>query len=177
MSFTTTKRSRFAATSSPASPASSSSTFCTSVAATLGVDLRFQTNISELNELADCDLLVGADGVNSLVRRTYRRVLSTVARYAPEQIHLVRDAAIVPRADAHLPRIRSWPLHRACLQIQFDDEHLHHRNAARRRGRAQALSKSPMKRLALIWLRFSKTICKDNRCFQTTSSAGSTSCW
>jgi len=37
----------------------------------LGVDLRFHTNISELNELADCDLLVGADGVHSLVRQTY----------------------------------------------------------------------------------------------------------
>jgi anthraniloyl-CoA monooxygenase len=37
----------------------------------LGVDLRFHTNVTEVGELADCDLLVGADGVNSLVRRTY----------------------------------------------------------------------------------------------------------
>ena len=37
----------------------------------LGVDLRFHTNVSELNELADCDLLVGADGINSFVRRSY----------------------------------------------------------------------------------------------------------
>lgn len=37
----------------------------------LGVDLRFHTNISDLDELANCDLLVGADGVNSLVRRIY----------------------------------------------------------------------------------------------------------
>jgi len=38
----------------------------------LGVDLRFHTNITDVPALAaDCDLLVGADGANSLVRRTY----------------------------------------------------------------------------------------------------------
>lgn len=37
----------------------------------LGVDLRFHTNIDDVNSLEDYDLLVGADGANSLVRRTY----------------------------------------------------------------------------------------------------------
>jgi anthraniloyl-CoA monooxygenase len=37
----------------------------------LGVDLRFQTNVEDTMALTDCDLLVGADGANSLVRRTY----------------------------------------------------------------------------------------------------------
>ncbi|MBI4787470.1 MAG: TIGR03618 family F420-dependent PPOX class oxidoreductase [Chloroflexi bacterium] len=40
----------------------------------LGVELRFHTNItdeSQLEELAQADLLVGADGANSFVRRTY----------------------------------------------------------------------------------------------------------
>jgi anthraniloyl-CoA monooxygenase len=40
----------------------------------LGVDLRFHTNVptpEALAEWADCDLLVGADGANSLVRRAY----------------------------------------------------------------------------------------------------------
>lgn len=37
----------------------------------LGVDIRFRTTINELSELESCDLLVGADGANSLVRRTY----------------------------------------------------------------------------------------------------------
>jgi len=40
----------------------------------LGVDLRFHTNVAtpdRIAELADCDLLVGSDGASSLVRQTY----------------------------------------------------------------------------------------------------------
>jgi anthraniloyl-CoA monooxygenase len=37
----------------------------------LGVNLRFRTAVSDPEALAGCDLLVGADGVNSLVRQRY----------------------------------------------------------------------------------------------------------
>jgi anthraniloyl-CoA monooxygenase len=37
----------------------------------LGVDLRFDTNVTDLNELPPYDLLVGADGANSFVRGTF----------------------------------------------------------------------------------------------------------
>ncbi len=39
--------------------------------AELGVDLRFRANVAEVEALRDCDLLVGADGVNSEVRQRY----------------------------------------------------------------------------------------------------------
>lgn len=39
--------------------------------AELGVHLHFDTNIGDPKSLSDCDLLVGADGVNSAVRRAY----------------------------------------------------------------------------------------------------------
>jgi anthraniloyl-CoA monooxygenase len=38
----------------------------------LGVDLRFHTNIADVSYLQRWDLLVGADGANSLVRRSYQ---------------------------------------------------------------------------------------------------------
>ena len=37
----------------------------------LGVDLRFHAPIGAVSEVGECDLLVGADGANSLVRRAY----------------------------------------------------------------------------------------------------------
>jgi 2-polyprenyl-6-methoxyphenol hydroxylase and related FAD-dependent oxidoreductases len=37
----------------------------------LGVELRFHTNITDMASINECDLLVGADGANSLVRRAY----------------------------------------------------------------------------------------------------------
>jgi hypothetical protein len=40
-------------------------------AAELGVDLQFRTNVADLAELPPSDLLVGADGARSLVRRTF----------------------------------------------------------------------------------------------------------
>src|ERR1700735_3858457 len=40
-------------------------------AADVGVDLRFQTEIDDVDAYRDCDLLVGADGANSRTRNTY----------------------------------------------------------------------------------------------------------
>ena len=40
----------------------------------VGVEMRFNANVTDVGELKDCDLLVGADGANSLVRRTFAKV-------------------------------------------------------------------------------------------------------
>jgi anthraniloyl-CoA monooxygenase len=44
-------------------------------AAELGVDLRFMTEVGDPSELPDADLVVGADGVNSLARESHRTAL------------------------------------------------------------------------------------------------------
>ena len=36
-----------------------------------GVNLQFETRLADLQDFADCDLIIGADGVNSLVRQKY----------------------------------------------------------------------------------------------------------
>ena len=41
--------------------------------AELGVDVKFNTNVTDLNELPPADLLVGADGANSFVRRSFKK--------------------------------------------------------------------------------------------------------
>ena len=38
----------------------------------LGVDLRFHTNVADVEPYRDCDLMVGSDGANSVVRQSYR---------------------------------------------------------------------------------------------------------
>src|SRR5204863_5242170 len=38
----------------------------------LGVDLQFSTRLTNLSAFDDCDLIVGADGVNSVAREVYR---------------------------------------------------------------------------------------------------------
>ncbi|MFQ5596039.1 MAG: FAD-dependent monooxygenase, partial [Anaerolineae bacterium] len=42
--------------------------------AEMSVDIRFETQVTDLSEFADFDLLIGADGINSVVRETYAHV-------------------------------------------------------------------------------------------------------
>jgi anthraniloyl-CoA monooxygenase len=44
----------------------------------LGVNIRFNANVTDLSELPACDLLVGADGANSFVRRVFNDAFQPV---------------------------------------------------------------------------------------------------
>ena len=61
--------------SSPGSRANSCSASCRIAAASWACDLEFEREIGDLADLGDYDLLIGADGVNGLTRRTYEQAL------------------------------------------------------------------------------------------------------
>jgi anthraniloyl-CoA monooxygenase len=79
----------------------------------LGVELRFET---EASEIPDADLVVGADGVNGLVRRTYaqdfgERVTPQGCKYVWFGTDLVLDAFtfIFKETDAGLVQVHAYP--------------------------------------------------------------------
>jgi anthraniloyl-CoA monooxygenase len=83
----------------------------------LGVDLRFHTEVTDVAELAgEADLVVAADGVNSLARHTYAAQLG--AQVAPQGCKyvwfgtdLVLDAFtfIFKQTDAGLVQVHAYP--------------------------------------------------------------------
>jgi anthraniloyl-CoA monooxygenase len=83
----------------------------------LGVDLRFEAEVTDVAELAaDVDLVVGADGVNSLVRRTHatdfgERVAPQGCKYVWFGTDLVLDAFtfIFKETDAGLVQVHAYP--------------------------------------------------------------------
>ena len=60
-----------------------------------GVSIEYQHLIDSSRKLKDCDLLVGADGANSIVRRRPRSGIPNERRMAHQPLRLVRhDAAV-----------------------------------------------------------------------------------
>ncbi len=60
-----------------------------------GVSVEYRHPIDSIEQVKDCDLLVGADGANSIVRRAPRSGVPNERRVAHQPLRLVRhDAAV-----------------------------------------------------------------------------------
>ena len=97
--------------------------------------------VTSLDEFDDADLIVGADGVNSLVRRTFadefgasRHAMAPTASPGSARTQGVRhaDADLSPHADRRFQR--------ASLPLRAGPQHLHRRGRRARPSRAPASS-------------------------------------
>ncbi len=50
-----------------------------------GVHIQFETQLTDLEHFADCNLIVGADGVNSMVRQTYSEIFQPSLEFRPNK--------------------------------------------------------------------------------------------
>ena len=118
----------------------------------LGVQMRFQREVEGLEEFADSDLIVVADGINSKHPREVQGPLPAQRRPAAQQVHLARlDQAarrlqvLLPRdAGGHHPRallpVRARPLDLGDRDRRADLAQLRLRQAGRDRDAAGASS-------------------------------------
>ena len=94
-------------------------------ARTAGVTLAFGTPIGTPADLGDCDLIVAADGVNSLLRQSSQAEFGTSHHASGRQVCLVRNLQALRNPDANLRRERTGHLQRPSLPLRAGHEHVH----------------------------------------------------
>ena len=112
-----------------------------------GVTLAFGSPVGSPDDLGDCDLIVAADGVNSLLRRAIAAEFGTSSHASGRQVRLVRHDQALRHADANLRRERARHLQRPSLPLRAGHEHLHRRvrpgNLGPRRPRPRHRRREP----------------------------------
>ena len=114
----------------------------------LGVQMRFQREVEGLEEFADSDLIVVADGINSRIREKYKEHFQPSVDLRPEQVHLAgldqaarRVQVLLPGDAGRIDRrallpVRARPLHLGDRDRRADLEELRLRPAVRDRHAA-----------------------------------------
>ena len=92
---------------------------------TSDVELEFSTEVTDFSDLPPADLIVGADGANSLVRRQPRRRSRAHGRSQTQSLHLVRDTQGLRRVQLHLRGHSGRDGLGPRLSLQRRGEHLH----------------------------------------------------
>ena len=79
-------------------------------ARSVGVEPNYLHMIDDLETCGDADLIVGADGVNSVVRRGYENVFGTTVTYLTNRFAWFGTAKELRSLDPHFCQDRAWPL-------------------------------------------------------------------
>jgi 2-polyprenyl-6-methoxyphenol hydroxylase-like FAD-dependent oxidoreductase len=94
-------------------------------AAAAGVEQIYGRAIGNLSELSEADLVVGADGVNSLVRRTHAEQFGASTGQLNNRFRLVWRGHGLFNAYANLSRDAAGLLQRASLSLRARQKHVH----------------------------------------------------
>ena len=146
----------------------------------LGVELRFEQDVQDLGELPDADLLVGADGINSLGAAHARAGVRARPRRLPHALRVVRHRRRARRVHVRVRRDGARRLPGARLSVRRAHEHVHRRDAGGHWRRAGLDALSEPESLAFcrelfapvldghellsnrsVWLAFNELRCKD----------------
>ena len=89
--------------------------FLQELCAAAGVEIEYHRVIASIDEVSDCDLLVGADGANSFIRRALEAEFETELELAHQSLCLVWHPANVRVSELDLPRECGRLVRRASL--------------------------------------------------------------
>ena len=93
----------------------------------VGIEPQFGRAVTSLDEFDDADLVVGADGVNSLVRRTFAEQFGASVTYLANRFAWFGTSQGLRHPDADLPPHADRRFQRASLPLRAGAQHLHRR--------------------------------------------------
>ncbi len=96
-------------------------------ARSVGIEPEFSRAVTSLDEFSGADLIVGADGANSLVRHTFVDAFDSVVTLWLQPVRLVWHAQGFRHADTDFPPHADWRFQRASLSLRAGPQHVHRR--------------------------------------------------
>ena len=95
--------------------------------AELGLAIEFGRKVDRLDEFADCDLVVAADGESSAVRTRYRKHFEPSIDVRPNLQAWYGTTSLFDPISLDLSPKRAWLADRACLPLQPYPQHVSRR--------------------------------------------------
>ena len=95
--------------------------------ASVGFTPQYQRQIQSVDEFTGYDLIVGADGLNSVVRRSYEGDFGTSLSYSSNKFAWYGTSKLFPNSVADIRRDRTRRVQCASLSLFQFDEHVHRR--------------------------------------------------